>query len=276
MSKILELPTWYYRQFPCDYSQGERATEGILGWAQRVCLVPKEQAALVLMHLWNIGFPGGPAWGAGVPQQVRRDAQEFVGRCVKTFTTALPPVLRAARACGLTIVHVASGRGYAERYPQYQRTLTEVTTPAPAPPEGAIRPKDADVPTTDERFGPGFSKVAESEALDFPEGLGPEGDDLVAVTTHELNTLLRNRRVWHLTYCGFAINWCLWHSPGGMVDMRRLGYTCGCIKQGTVAVESKESVATLGNHAYSMWKTAHMFGFVADDHDFIQACQKGA
>ena len=22
-----------------------------------------------------------------------------------------------------------------------------------------------------------------------------------------------------------------------------------------------------------MWKTAHMFGFVMDDHDFIQACR---
>ncbi len=273
MSTILELPTWYYRQFPSDYSKGERATEGVLGWGQRVCRVPKDQTALVLMHLWNIGFPEGPAWGPGVGQQARRDAQEFVGRCVKTFTTSLPPVLKAARESGMTVVHVASGRNYAGRHPQYQRTLAEVTTPEPAPQEGAVRPKDADVPTTEERFGPEFSKAPESEAMDFPKGLGPEGNDLVAVTTHELNTLMRNRKIWHLTYCGFAINWCLWHSPGGMVDMRRLGYTCGCIKQGTVAVESKESIGTLGNHAYAMWKTAHMFGFVLDDHDFIQACR---
>ncbi|MHC4871962.1 MAG: hypothetical protein ACYTFY_08960, partial [Planctomycetota bacterium] len=77
---------------------------------------------------------------------------------------------------------------------------------------------------------------------------------------------------WHLNYCGFAINVCLWHSPCGMFDMKKLGYRCGCIKQGTVAVENAESAAGEKNHAYAMWWTAMHYGWMMEDVDYISAC----
>ena len=270
MSHTVSLPTWYYRQFPSDIRRGEEATRGVLGWARKDCEIPQDQMALVLMHFWDVGFPGGPEWSADCPEAARRLAQEYVGRCVFEFTRTMPPILEAARKAGMTIIHVASSEDYAKKYPGYDIACSETDLdPTPRQP-GAIRPDNTDVPTTDERFGPGFS-ACNDVAYDFPVGIGPEGDELVVVQTHQLNSVLRHRNIWQLTYCGFAINWCLWHSPCGMIDMHRLGYTCGCIKQGVVAVESKESVATRANHEYAMWKTAHMFGYVLDDHDYITA-----
>jgi len=273
MNRIVSLPTWYYRQFPSDFRLGEEATLGILGWAQRPCRVPLDEMALVLMHFWNVGFPGGPEWGLDSPHVLVRQAQEYVGRCVMQFTRTMPPILEAARKAGLTIVHIASSEDYAKKYPHYERTCAQVDLePTPKPP-GAVRPDGTDIPTAAERLGPGWITFKDAP-YDFPPMIRPETDEeLVCVHTHQLNSILRQRKIWHLTYCGFAINWCLWHSPCGMVDMSRLGYTCGCIRQGVVAVESKESVRTRANHAYAMWKTAHMFGFVADDHDFITAIQ---
>jgi len=275
MSRIAMLPVWYYRQYPSDFRLGEEATRGILGWAQRPCRIPLDEMALICMHFWNLGFPGGPEWSPGSSQVEIREAQEYVGRCVAQFTRSMPPILAAARASGMTIVHVASGDAYAKLHPQYERTCAEVDLEPTSKPLGAIRPEQVDIPTMAERFGPGYDGAHRDVAYDFPPGMGPEGDDLVCVQTHQLNSIMRKRNIWCLVYCGFAINWCLWHSPGGMVDMSRLGYTCGCIRQGVVAVESKESIATRANHQYAMWKTAHMFGFVCDDDDFIRAV-KGA
>lgn len=270
MSRTATLPTWFYRQYPSDFRRGEEATLGILGWGRRDCQVPLDEMALVLMHFWNVGFPGGPEWSENSPHVLVRQAQEYVGRCVAQFTRTMPPILKAARDSGLTIIHVASGEDYARKYPHYARTCAEVDLePAPRQP-GAVRPKTADVPSSVERYGPGWEHFTDAP-YDFPSIVKPEGDnELVCVQTHQLNSVLRNRKIWHLTYCGFAINWCLWHSPCGMVDMSRLGYTCGCIRQGVVAVENKESVRTRANHDYAMWKTAHMFGFVMDDDDFIR------
>jgi nicotinamidase-related amidase len=270
MPRTISLPTWYYRQFPSDIRLGEEATKGVLGWARRPVDVPLDQMALVLMHFWDVGFPGGPEWSTECPEAPRRLAQEYVGRCVFQFTRTMPPILDAARKAGMTIVHVASSEEYAKKYRGYELACSEVDLdPAPDQP-GAIHPESTDMPTMDERFGPGFSSCVD-KPYDFPPGIAPEGDELVVVKTHQLNSILRHRQIWHLTYCGFAINWCLWHSPCGMVDMHRLGYTCGCIKQGVVAVESRESVAERRNHEYAMWKTAHMFGFVLDDHDLAEA-----
>jgi nicotinamidase-related amidase len=273
MGGILELPLWYYRQYPVDFRLGEEATRGILGWAQRSCMIPKEQTALVLMHFWNVGFPGGPEWSESSSQRGIRECQEYVGRCTAQFTRTMPAILKAARDAGITIIHVASSESYAENYAQYERTCEEVTLALAESSPGAIRPDSTDIPSAQERFGPDYGTTPD-EPYDFPPGIGPEGDDLVCVYTHQLNSVLRNRNIWCLTYCGFAINWCLWHSPCGMVDMHRLGYTCGAIKQGVVAVESRESVITRANHDYAMWKTAHMFGYVVDDFDYIQALKR--
>jgi len=273
VSREVVLPTWYYRQYPSDFRRGEEATLGILGWARRDCTVPLEEMALVLMHFWNVGFPGGPEWSENSPHVLVRQAQEYVGRCVAQFTRSMPPILKAARKSGMTIVHVASGEDYAKRYPHYQRTCAEVNLEAPQKQPGAIRPQTTDMPSNVERYGPGWADF-EDAPYDFPSIVRPEAEnELLCVYTHQLNSVLRNRGIWHLTYCGFAINWCLWHSPCGMVDMSRLGYTCGCIRQGVVAVENRESVRTRANHDYAMWKTAHMFGFVVDDDDFIRAVQ---
>ena len=106
MDRIVKLPTWFYRQYPSDFQLGEEATRGILGWGQRVCEIPLDQMALVCMHFWNVGFPGGPEWSEDSPQAGTRRAQEYVGRCVFQFSRTMPPILKAARDAGLSLIHI--------------------------------------------------------------------------------------------------------------------------------------------------------------------------
>ena len=75
----------------------------------------------------------------------------------------------------------------------------------------------------------------------------------------------------HLIYIGFAINWCLLKSPGGMVDMSRLGYMCSAIRQATTAVENKETARRELNKESALWRVATHFGFVFDADPLIGA-----
>jgi nicotinamidase-related amidase len=267
---LLDCLKW--RQYPCDFSAPETAAHNQLGWTTHPLRVPVEETALLLMHLWDHGYPGGMVWGPDSPNLGHAQYCEWVGRCRRCFDEAMPPIVAAARAAGVRIIHVASAASYADRYPQYQRTLDEVTTAPPAAPAGAIKRPDIDWFPAELTTGPDFHQDSAGIDYDFPPHLRPTDDDLVVVTTHQLNTLLRNRRIWHLTYTGFAINVCLWHSPAGMFDMKRLGYACGCIREGTVAVETAESAEGERNHQYAMWWTSHHYGFVLAADAYIRAC----
>lgn len=269
----LALDCWKYRLYPCDFDRPIEAAHSQLGWTQHRLHVPRSETALLLMHVWNHGYPGGLQWDAASPNLAHVRACEWVARCKQCYDQSLPPIVAAARAAGIQIVHVASSTDYAERYEQYHRTRAEVTQPPTEPPPGAIKRDDLEWFPPELTMGPDFERDSQGVEPDFPPHLAPRDDDLVVVTTHELNTVLRARRIWHLTYCGFAINVCLWHSPAGMFDMKRLGYQCGCIRQGTVAVENNESAQTRGNHRYAMWWTSHHYGWVLDDEDYIRACQ---
>src|SRR5258706_230208 len=75
--------------------------------------------------------------------------------------------------------------------------------------------------------------------------LAPEaarvGEEGIAENGAQLAALCRAHRVNHLVYVGFALNWCLLMSPGGMVDLRRRGCLCSTIREAVTAVENRET-----------------------------------
>jgi len=75
----------------------------------------------------------------------------------------------------------------------------------------------------------------------------------------------------HLVYAGFAINWCLLMSSGGMVDMTRHGVLCSALRQAVTAVENKESARGEQHKEEALWRVAVGFGFIFDVHDFMTA-----
>ncbi len=81
----------------------------------------------------------------------------------------------------------------------------------------------------------------------------------------------------HLLYAGFAINWCLLLSPGGMAEMQRYGLMCSAFRDAVTAVENRETARTELCKEIALWRVALAFGFVFTTTDFIAAlAQRGA
>jgi hypothetical protein len=93
----------------------------------------------------------------------------------------------------------------------------------------------------------------------------------VAEDDHQLFALCERDGITHLVYVGFAINWCLLASPGGMIDMSRRGLMCSTIRQATTAVENKETARLQLCKEEALWRVALAFGFVYDVEDFVMA-----
>jgi hypothetical protein len=83
--------------------------------------------------------------------------------------------------------------------------------------------------------------------------------------------LCHQHHINHLIYVGFAINWCLLLSPGGMAEMSQHGLICSTISQAVTAVENKETARNELGKQNALWRVALAFGFVYDLETFLQA-----
>lgn len=274
-SRTIPVPWHIYRHYPADFTAGPAAARGFIGWDTEVRPLIPEHTALVLMHL--------PDAGLTPDTQFRPDAQrpdllgtvEWVPRTVAMITGPLPDLVQAARAAGLQVVHVP-GHPALKSGPCWERSLAEAGAPPPEDPEkledsGLLSAHQRDVFQLASR-----PEGSPEHVWGLPAVLMPQGDDLVADETWMLHRLMARRGINHLIYCGWAINWCLWFSPGGMGDMRRKGYLCSAVRGGCVAIENRESAATEGNLEYALWKTAVMFGYVFEIRELTQALQQAA
>ncbi len=277
LNRILRLRGEYYRHHPADFSLGKESALGFKGWGDAVEVVaPAEETALVLMHVWNVGMTPELAWKPDGPAGGVMRMAEWAARTAPMIREDIPPLLAAARKAKLSVIHVAASEHYANKYPGYARAL-EIS--GPEPPAMPRAPRADEIKSPDDFkdalvFGPDFPNSFEYywNRIDFPDEAKPLDSEPVVVTTHQLNSILRNLGVWQLIYCGFAINWCLWFSPGGMNDMSRLGYRCSCIREGVSAVENRASTRDEFNKEQALWRTSLMFGYVHGSQDFIRAC----
>lgn len=280
-TKILRLKGAYYRHHPIDFSLGPLGALGMMGWGETVDVdAPVGETALVSMHAENIGLIPEIPYADRGPLAGYMRWLEYEGRKIDIARTVYPRLLAAARGAGLSVVHVSMG-DYGRKYPGYARAL-KISGPEPrtstprAPGQGKFRPPD------DRKsrliFGEHYNDNRDEEHFgryfDFAGPAKPVGDEFVVETSHQLSSVLSSLGAWNLIYIGFAINWCLWFSGGGMVDMSRLGYRCSCIREGVTAVENKESVRGEQHKDEAMWRVSLMFGYVFGAEDFIAACSR--
>ena len=122
-------------------------------------------------------------------------------------------------------------------------------------------------PASDDHQGRDANKNRNPHIDPRPENAGRR------INSHQLNAVCREKGIWHLVYIGFAINWCLLASPGGMIDMSRMGYVCSTIRQATTAVENKETCSEEWAKEVALWRVALMFGYVFDVDPFVAALQ---
>lgn len=266
---IVKLPAWIYQQFDADYALPVPG-EGYGGWKSVDVEMDLARTALVSMHAW-----GGSVMGQfpGLDRCV-----EYRPRSFEIMRTQFPPLLRAAREAPLTVIHVVGGGPYYRKYPGFQKTLALMSpSAAPIPASGA--PEDPLiqklVALKSELSFVGAHNAADAAAarqvVDFGAGAEPVGDEYIAEDSAQLHAVCRHLGISHLIYIGFAINWCILLSPGGMADMSRKGYFCSAVRQAVTAVENKESARTEAHKEEGLWRTALAFGLVFDAEALIAA-----
>jgi nicotinamidase-related amidase len=219
------------------------------------------------MHAWDCGTPEQyPGWYRVV---------EYIPRANDIVANVFPPILDAARGSGMTVYHVVGGGTYYQQYPGYKRAV-DLAGPTPSikqfdPPDDPLH--DQIKAFRAQHIHHGEHNKADIRAgfenLDFPEPARPQGDEGIAENDHQLLALCQADGINHLVYIGFAINWCLLMSPGGMLDMGRRGLMCSAIREAVTAVENKESARSEAHKEEALWRMALSWGFVFESEPFI-------
>jgi len=265
----MKLTARYYQHFDADQDL-EFPAEAYGGWKSAEVEIDPQRTAVVSMHAWDCGTPEAyPGWWRCI---------EYIPRSHEICRTVFPPLLAAVRASGLKVFHVVSDVDYYSQYPGYQHAL-ELTEAEPEQPE--FIPGDPTLGALwtfkGENGFVGKHNKADTDKggarIDFPEGARPVGDEGIAKNGDQLFALCKEAGVNHLIYIGFAINWCLLQSPGGMLDMSRRAFMCSTIPEAVTAVENKETVREELCKQIALWRVAVAFGFVFNLDDFMAGIQ---
>lgn len=265
----MRVPAWSYRQFDADH-QRDVPAETYGGWHQEDLSVDRDHTAFVVMHAWEPyteeEFPG---WYRAV---------EYLPRSRAILDTVFPPLLGTARNAGITLLHVVGGGDYYKSYPGYRHAV-ELAGADDSPPR--ITPHESVRRIAElrgERVFAGRHNEADVAAArarrDFPAVARPCAAEGVAETANQLDALCREADVSHLIYAGFAVNWCLLMSPGGMLDMSRRGYLCSAVRQAVTAVENRESARTEAHKEEALWRVSLAFGYVFDVEPLLAALSR--
>lgn len=267
-TNAIDIPASYYQHFDADYEQSVPDT-GFDGWKKTDLPFSRSNTALVVMHAWEAGqrYEDYPGWWRAVP---------YIPRANAIVKQVFPPLLQAVRASDWPIFHVVGGGDYYKDLPGYQHAKALAGDTARALPKvegdpirakldafksASVFPGKHNTPDIDRGFA----------ALDFPDEARPVGNEGVAENSAQLFALCEEAGINHLVYCGFAINWCLLLSPGGMAEMQQYGCMCSAIHDATTAVESKTSAPNEWAKEIALWRVALAFGFVFESADIIAA-----
>ncbi len=276
--RVVSVPWGIYRHFPADFSRWDEAAVGFRGWESEVRELDLDRTCLVLMHFPERGLTPETEWGPDCQTPGALGTVEWVPRTMDVVTFRMPRLVKAAREAGLLIVHMGGAPG---KGPVWEKSLSEAGDPPPPDPDRISRDEERwsrhmrdvfDLPR-DNRAAIEVEapRVVGSDRYNILE---PQPGDVCAAYSWQLHRLLENRDVDHIIYCGWALNWCLWFSPGGMSDMSRKGYLCSAVRGGCVAIENRESAVGEKNLEYAYWKTSTMFGYVFDLHELTTALRK--
>lgn len=282
-SRVIRLPWHIYRHFPADFSRWEEAAAGFRGWEAEVRDLDLARTCLALMHFPETGLSARTEFGPDCADPNALGTIEWVPRTMTLVAFRMPRLLQAARAAGLQIVHIWGSDGSG---PVWEASLKEAGDPPPPDPDVIERDENRwdqhtrdvfDLPR-DDPLTTGAPPLVPPVITLPPEAnvFVPQEGDLCASQSWQLHRLLKSRGIDHIIYCGWALNWCLWFSPGGMSDMSRKGYMCSAVRGGCVAIENRESAVGQRNLEYAYWKTSTMFGYIFDLHELTHALREAA
>lgn len=263
----LMVEGWYYQHFDADFER-DVPEKGFGGWKQTMLNLSRAHTAIVSMHAWDQGsldsYPG-----------VYR-SHPYIVRANRVLAERFPPLIEAVRASAWPLFHVVGGRDYYRHLPGYKHAAEMAGANEPEYEQIKSDPYLEQLRSFKRHFSyPGFHNMegySESQKIrDFAEAARPVEGEGVAENTPQLLALCKAQGINHLIYCGFALNWCLLLSPGGMHEMSRHGVMCSVIREATTAIENKETAEDQLCKEIGLWRVALAYGFVFDQEKLIKA-----
>lgn len=226
----------YYSRGAADWSLPQPA-EGFNGSKTKSITLRTTDTALACMHVLNYGHPDGPSYltNPNSPAYVH----EIVHRTRTLIQTNIAPLVLALRAAGMRIMHLLGGIPAAENYSQYQSIHSRIPEP-----ESRGLPPVAHPEWRREFIAKSLGNVACEEdvnAFAIAPELRVASDDWVVTSSPQAATLLRENNIWNLLLVGFDTYGCMITSPGGVLDMSRLGYRCFVVEDCTNTNETSET-----------------------------------
>lgn len=221
--------------------------------------LPLAQTALVLVDMWNDHF--NDSW---------------LERAAHLTGAAVVPVLEAARAAALKIIHAPSPE-VAAGFPQLERHQPPLPEPVPQWPPADFRARQGDYaafrgprhqpPGIGPHWNPRQDRLGMSPAIEVRD------DDVVIATGQQLHDYLHECGILHLVYAGFATNWCILHRDYGMRAMARKGYNLILLRDATTGVEFPDTLDALFVTEVAVREVEQQLGFSASNEDFFAACR---
>ncbi len=227
MPKIT-IPARYCRLY---WDDGVPRREEHFPLVEQTWVMKAEECALVLVDCWDKHY-----------------IESHLARTDQITCERIAPVIEACRKAGIAVIHAPSPPT-ARRYAQWvayagdsELGPSPAASPADWPPE-AFRKKEGE-------YAP-FAKPAEEELEQWRktegeerlivEDIAPQPGDFVIATGEQLHRLLRDRKILHLFYAGFAANMCVPGRDYGTRAMQGRGYNTILLRDCTTAIEGHET-----------------------------------
>lgn len=172
----------------------------------------------------------------------------------------------------MNLFHVVEKGSYYKEYEGFKRAKTLAKQSHTKTPQVLADPALANLRKFKKQLG--YHNIKDIKRgfanLDFAPEARPWEDEGIAENGNQLFALCQKHGINHLIYAGFAINWCLLLSPGGMAEMRSHGLMCSTLRQAVTAVENKETARRQLAKELALWRIAVDFGFVFDADELVQ------
>lgn len=183
------------------------------------------------------------------------------------------------RSLNMCIIHVPASN-VATKHPQHKKLLdpsdkeqaTQYSQPDPAWPPKSFKEKKYDLCQLDfERTIPLSEYEKEYEDLKISPLLEPTENDFVAISGSHMHRILKQQKVLHLIYVGFATNMCIHYRDYGMRAMDQKGYNNVLLRDCTTGIEFHDTVDTEMAKHLAIREIEYKYGFSALSSDLLKS-----
>lgn len=226
--RTLRVRPRYYRW---HVDPGIEWLEANTDYAQLDWTIPLEQAALVLVDVWD-----------------RHYLKDAAARAETIINQRFVPLLAGCRSAGLKIIHAPSPP-QAQRHPNWigaDRKLERSAVASDWPP-GEFRSKSGQFAAYARPVEPREPELAQLRSgLKIHQKVQPVGSEPVIATGDELHDLCRQAGILFLFFAGFNTNACILVRDYGTLAMSQRGYEVILLRDCTTGMESRETLPSLG------------------------------